>query len=87
MWPSLIVAYPEQKMNVFRSQILFGFLTDPKMMIVQASFFGYRFLVGLRQKKGVHFRMKPSETASGLGFTSVICCNKLGNKSKTVLVL
>ena len=75
-------------MNIFGSQILFG-LKDPKMVIFQASIFGYRFRVGLQQQKGVHFRMKsPSENdISGLGFTYVIRGNKLGNKSKIVLVL
>ena len=39
--PSLIIAYPKQKMNVFGSQILFGYLIDPEMAIFQAFIFGY----------------------------------------------
>ena len=51
----LIIAYPKQKMNVFGSQILFGSLIDPEMVIFHASIFGYCFRVGPQQKKGSIF--------------------------------
>ena len=48
--PSLTAAYPKQKMNVFGSQILFGYLIHPKIVICQASNVGYRFRVSLQLK-------------------------------------
>ena len=58
------------------------------MVTFQPSIFGYRFRVGLQKKKGVQFVSNTApKTASGLGFTFVIGGNKLGNKSKPVLVL
>ena len=33
-------------------------LTDPKLVIIQAFIFGYRFRAGLHPEKGDHFRMK-----------------------------
>ena len=33
MRPSLIIAYPKQKINVVASQILFDYIRDPKMVI------------------------------------------------------
>ena len=54
--PSLITPFLDPTMNVFRSQILFGYLMDLKMVIFQACIFRYRFRVGLQQKKGSIFR-------------------------------
>ena len=44
-------------MNVFVSENLFefGYLVGSKVVICQASIFGYHFPVGLQQKKGVPF--------------------------------
>ena len=67
--PSLVVVHPKQKMNFFGYRILIGYLIDPKIAINQASVFGYRFRIGLQQKKGVHFLMKsPSENGSRICF-------------------
>ena len=62
--------------------------TRTDMVTFQPSIFGYRFRVDLQKKKGVQFVSNtPPKTASGLGLTFVIGGNKLGNKSKPVLVL
>ena len=73
---------------VLGSQNLFVYLIDPKMVIIQASIFGYRFPVGLQQEQRAHFRMKPHpKTASGFGFAHVMGGIKIGNEWRTVLVL
>ena len=76
-------------MNVFGSQILFGYLIDPKMAIFRLPFSDIAFGSASSRKKGVHFLMKStSENGVRIWFyTIVMGGNKLGNNSKTVFVL
>ena len=41
----------------FGSRFRFAILIDPKLLLFQASFFGYRFRDGPQPKMGVQFRI------------------------------
>ena len=70
-------------MNVLGSQNRLAHLIDPKLTIFQAFVFGHCF--GLQ--RGSIFGHPYPKMESGFGFTHAIRGNKLGNKSKTVVLL
>lgn len=76
-------------MNDVGSPTLFGFLVDLKLAIVQASISGYRLPIGLQHKKGVNFLIKYSvrKRHPDMVLYMVMGGNKLGENSRTVLVL